>query len=145
MFKNYLKGALRNMRNQKIYSFINISGLAISLAASILLLLWVKDEMSFNRFNVKSDRLYKLASQFKEDNIWGVTPAPVAIYAKNELPEVENACRISGNSNVNWLQYRDTKISQKKTRGPMPRYLICLLSRCWRAIRRILLMMQIRL
>jgi putative ABC transport system permease protein len=113
MFKNYLKVALRNMRNQKIYSFINIGGLAVSLAASILLLLWVNDEMSFNRFNVKSDRLYKLASQFKEDNIWGVTPAPVAVYAKSELPEVEDACRVSSNSKVNWLQYRNTRISQK--------------------------------
>jgi putative ABC transport system permease protein len=113
MFKNYLKLALRNMRNQKIYSFINIGGLAVGLAASILLLLWVNDEMSFNRFNVKSGRLYKLASQFKEDNIWGVTPAPAAVYAKNELPEVEDACRISGASKVIWLQYRDTRITQK--------------------------------
>ena len=48
MFKNYLKIALRNIRKHKVYSFINIAGLAIGIAACLLLFLWVQDELSSN-------------------------------------------------------------------------------------------------
>jgi hypothetical protein len=56
MLKNYFKTALRGLRNNTTHSFINITGLALSLAVSILLLLWVNDELSYDRFNVNAQQ-----------------------------------------------------------------------------------------
>ena len=55
MFKNYLIIALRNILRQKGYSIINIMGLAIGMACSILILLWVQNELSYDKFNDKYD------------------------------------------------------------------------------------------
>src|ERR1700733_14000920 len=106
MLKNYFKVALRNLFKSKTYSFINITGLAVSLAVSILLLLWAKDELSFDRFNVNAAHIYKLAPKFDDNgNIWGGTPAPSAIYAKKELPEVADACRVTEDWTVSIFEY----------------------------------------
>jgi putative ABC transport system permease protein len=57
-----------------MYSFINITGLAVSLAVSILLLLWANDELSYDRFNVNAANIYKLVPKFDNTgNIWGST------------------------------------------------------------------------
>lgn len=58
MFKNYLKIALRNIKRHKGYSFINIVGLAIGMACCIMILFWVQDELSYNKFHEKADSLY---------------------------------------------------------------------------------------
>ena len=116
MFKNYLQIAWRTLTKNKTYSAINIIGLAISLTASILLLLWVWDELSFDTFNDKADRIYTAAASFDKDRkqVWPVTPAPLAIYAKQQIPAVENAVRISDNNDV-LLQYADKKFDEKRT------------------------------
>jgi putative ABC transport system permease protein len=54
-------------------------------------LLWVSDELSYDRFNVNAANIYKLATKLDENNIWN-TPAPIAVFAKKEVPEVEDAC-----------------------------------------------------
>jgi putative ABC transport system permease protein len=113
MIKNYFKIALRGLRHNMMYSFINISGLAVSLAVSILLLLWVKDELSFDRFNVNANNIYKLAAKFDDNgNIWGVTPAPTAIWAKKSVPEVADACRIIENWSASVFEYNGKKIRE---------------------------------
>ena len=112
MLKNYFRVALRNLRSSKTYSFINIAGLAVSLAVSILLLLWVSDELSFDGFNKNKANLYKLATKFDDANIWGSTPAPSAIYAKKELPEIQDACRINAMWDVSFFEYKDKKITE---------------------------------
>jgi putative ABC transport system permease protein len=113
MFSNYLTTALRSLRNNKTYSFINIIGLALSLAVSILLLLWVNDELSYDRFNVHAANIYKLSPKFDDQNIWYMTPAPIAVYAKKEVPEVDNACRITGNGRVSLFEYNGKKITER--------------------------------
>jgi ABC-type antimicrobial peptide transport system permease subunit len=113
MFKNYLKTALRSLRNNTMYSVINITGLAVSLAVSILLLLWVNDELSYDRFNVNAANIYKLAPKFDDQNIWNSTPAPIAVYAKKEVPEVEDACRITDNYAVSVFEYNGKKLNER--------------------------------
>jgi putative ABC transport system permease protein len=113
MFRNYLTTALRSLRNNKTYSFINITGLALSLAVSILLLLWVNDELSYDRFNVNAANIYKLSPKFDDQNIWYMTPAPIAVYAKKEVPEVEDACRVTGNGRVSLFEYNGKKITER--------------------------------
>jgi len=107
-----LKIALRHLRKSKTYSFINITGLSLSLAVSILLLLWTHDELSYDRFNTRAASLYLLAP--KVDNggsssVWNTTSAPIAVYAKNEVPEVVNACRLVDNWNVSYVEYQGKK------------------------------------
>ncbi|MFC1564722.1 ABC transporter permease [candidate division KSB1 bacterium] len=97
MFNNYVKIAFRNIKRYKAYSAINIMGLAIGLACCILILLWVKDELEFDRFNKNIDRLYRVVTvktangqlQFADRK----TSYPVADAFVDEFPEVVNAAR----------------------------------------------------
>jgi len=94
MFKNYLKIALRNIKRHKGYSFINIAGLAIGMAACILILLWVQDELSYDRFHKSSDHLYRVFAEFTYANEnWAVTPIPLAPALKKDFPEIVDAVR----------------------------------------------------
>ncbi|SRR6266540_170435 len=63
MFKNYFKIALRNLARNKIYSFINIAGLSIGLACSMLIILYVKDEVSYDRFHANVNQVYRIVTQ----------------------------------------------------------------------------------
>lgn len=65
MFKSYLKIAYRNIRKNKIYSFINISGLSVGLACCLIILLFVKYELSFDKFHSKADRIYRVDIEAK--------------------------------------------------------------------------------
>jgi predicted permease len=94
MIKNYFKIAFRNNIRHKAYSFINISGLAIGMACSILILLWVNNELSYDRFNTNADQLYRLtcnAGDFKA----AVSPAGMAQGLQAELPEIKATVRLS--------------------------------------------------
>jgi putative ABC transport system permease protein len=103
MLKNYLTIALRSFWKNKGYSFINIIGLSIGLACSILILLWVQDEFSYDRFHEKGDRLY----QVMEDQFYSggqtlptrSTPGPLAEALKKDVPEVANTTRVTWNNN----------------------------------------------
>ncbi|MGH7598687.1 MAG: ABC transporter permease [bacterium] len=97
MLKNYLKIAVRNFVKHKLYSFINICGLAIGLACALFILLWVRDEISFDRFHKNADAIYRVNWDFKWNNNEGVgpgTPPPLAATLVNEIPEVSAATRV---------------------------------------------------
>ncbi|NJO25576.1 MAG: ABC transporter permease [Bacteroidia bacterium] len=67
MFKNYFKTAFRNLARNKVYSFINIAGLSIGLACAMLIMLYVKDEVSFDGFHKKVNNIYRIVSMGKEN------------------------------------------------------------------------------
>ncbi len=67
MFKNYFKTAFRNLRRNKIYSFINIAGLSIGLACAMLIMLYVKDEVSFDKFHKNVNNIYRVVSKNKHN------------------------------------------------------------------------------
>src|ERR1700732_405550 len=94
MLKTYLKIAYRNLIRHKAYSIINISGLAIGMAASILILLWVQNELSYDRFNVNADRTYRItcnAGDFKA----AVNPAGMPAGLQAGMPVIRNTVRVS--------------------------------------------------
>ncbi len=96
MYKSYFKIALRNIVRNKGYSFINISGLAIGMASTLLILLWVQNEIGFDRFHEKSERIYKMHSRDENNgklDVWGNTPALLAPELKQSYGEVEDAVR----------------------------------------------------
>ena len=68
MYKNYIKIAFRNMMRSKAYSIINVSGLAIGMAATILILLFVQNELSYDRYHENSDRIYRVSRAWYNDS-----------------------------------------------------------------------------
>jgi len=97
MLKNYFKIALRNFIKQKGYSFINVFGLSVSLAAGILITLYILQELSFDDFNSKGDRIYRVTSHFKtptENEDGAQTPCPIGTHIGMEFPEIERTTRI---------------------------------------------------
>ncbi len=99
MLKNYLKIAFRNILKNKIYSFINIFGLAIGLAGFILITILIKNELSYDSFNKKADRIYRVVEIQNQENIGklkvAVTMSPLAPALKEYFPDVENSARIA--------------------------------------------------
>jgi len=99
MFKNYFLIAIRNIVRQKFHSIINILGLSIGIAATLLILLWVQDEISYDRFHEHADRLYQVEEdQYYSGEVYHVTvtPYPSGPVWKEEIPEIEDACRFQG-------------------------------------------------
>ncbi len=100
MLKNYIKVAFRNLWNQKGNSVINILGLALGLMCFILIGLFVRYELKFDKFHDKSDRIFRIASEMPASehlgkNQWTVTPSPIITALTSDIPEVENAAQIS--------------------------------------------------
>ncbi|MFP4367466.1 MAG: ABC transporter permease, partial [Bacteroidales bacterium] len=96
MFKNYVVIAFRNLLRKKGYSFINISGLAIGIASSIMILLFVQDELSYDRHNENADNIYRICmkASMQENNFHApITPAPMAATMLTDFPEVRSAVR----------------------------------------------------
>lgn len=97
MFRNYFKTAWRNLQRNKIYSAINMGGIAVALAASWLIGLYVSDELSYDRSFANSNRIYRIVqhASWQGDSMNLVpTSAPFATAFKTTFPEVEDAARI---------------------------------------------------
>ena len=98
MLKNYFKVALRNLVNNKVYSLINIGGLTIGIATSLLILLWVGDELSYDRYHTNANRLYRTIVQGQvadQPVALPNSPAPFAEFVKSKVPEVESITRFN--------------------------------------------------
>ena len=113
MIRNYIKVAIRNLLRQKGFSFINIFGLALGISCTALIGMWVNDELSYDRFHKDYDRMYRITATLPEMKVHAaVSPAPIAMAVKNEIPEVEEAVRIS-NFNRDLMQVGDVKLEEK--------------------------------
>ncbi len=103
MFGSYLKSAFRNITRNKFYSFLNILGLAIGLAAFIFIFLYVRNELTYDTYHEKADRIYRIESDFnvsgKHDK-FAVVPVPMGPALKLEFPEVEEMCRFNDLGNT---------------------------------------------
>ena len=97
MLTKYLKLALRNLKRNKVYSFINIFGLALGITCCLLLSLYIWDEMTYDKHHKRASDLYRIITNFQSgsvvDRVGSASP-PVAMAIKDEVPEVEAAVRI---------------------------------------------------
>ncbi len=93
MFNNYFKTALRNLLRHKLFSGLNIFGLATGMACSILIFLWVQDELSYDKFNHHADHIFRVVER-ASDGSYVVTPPALAYAIKSEIPGIQNATRI---------------------------------------------------
>lgn len=105
MLKNYIKIAFRNLISQKFFSLINILGLAAGIAATVLLLLYVQHELSYDKFHKNYENTYRLISSVKQGDadpmVVPVALANAAEVIKTEMPEIQAACKLDQrNGNV---------------------------------------------
>jgi len=96
MIKNYIKTAFRTLQKNKGFTAINILGLALGLATCMLIVFYVFDELSYDKYNVNANRVYRLDEDIKfggESNAYAVAPAPVAAALRSDFPEIEQVTR----------------------------------------------------
>src|SRR5258706_1404378 len=100
MLKSYVTSSFRHLINNKTYTILNAIGLSVGLACFTLIGLWVKDELSYDRFHPKADRIYRVGGIFTDESgkfDQAVTPPPLAQALVNDFPEVEEAVRLDMN------------------------------------------------
>jgi len=96
MFSNYLKIAFRNFTRYKLYSFINVFGLAISISACLMIYLWVQKELSYDKFHKNAQRIYRIERELFRENLYSRWPIVGGSYKQaliDDYPEIENAVR----------------------------------------------------
>lgn len=103
MFKNYFTIAFRHLRRQKLYSVINILGLAVGIACFLIILIFIQHELSYDRFHTNADRIYRVVQQqpgsiYLGTDRFAVTPAPLASTLVQEFPEVKHATSVDDGS-----------------------------------------------
>ncbi|MDP4214334.1 MAG: ABC transporter permease, partial [Bacteroidota bacterium] len=102
MLRNYLKIAWRNLWKNKAFSFLNISGLAIGMASAILILLWIQNEVSYDRFHKNDPYLYEAWNRGSFDGTmqyWNATPKVLGPTLKKDYPEIADVAR----TNSGWF------------------------------------------
>ncbi|GAB3809213.1 ABC transporter permease [Spirosoma humi] len=118
MLRNYIKIAWRSLLNNRFYSLINMAGLTAGLAVGILILLWVQDELSFDRFHHQATTIYRLENWAGTGNsrqIWTSTVAPIAELGKKELPDIKDGVRLSYNGTYTLFKYKNKTINEEHT------------------------------
>lgn len=112
MIKNYFKIAFRNIIRHKAFSILNIAGLAIGMACSIFILLWVQNELSYDRFHANANQIYRLtcnAGDFKA----AVSPAGMGAGLQSQLPEIKKTVRLS-KPNTSLFEVASRKFNEKR-------------------------------
>ena len=113
MFYN-LKIAIRNLRSNGLYSIINIAGLAISLCVAIFILLWVSDELSYDKFHKRGKDIYQTIATLNMDGkdlFWKTSSSPLGIYSKEAIPEIEKFSRVKPGFSSS-ISYNDNHIGE---------------------------------
>jgi len=97
MYRNFFKAAWRNLKNNKVFSIINIVGLSVGLASCILIFLFIQHELSYDKFNSHAKNIYRITSEAQSTNgetELAVTPAPWAPLMKKDFPEIKEYTRL---------------------------------------------------
>ncbi|MBD3224522.1 MAG: hypothetical protein GF313_07320 [Caldithrix sp.] len=110
MLINYLKMAFKNIKHHLGFSVINMVGLGTGLACVILILLWVEDEIGYDRFYEKSDKIGRIIMDL-DDMQLPASPGPLAPLMIKEFPEIRNAVRFVWGSGI--LQYKNKKFEER--------------------------------
>lgn len=98
MIKNLFLIAIRNFRKDKWYNLLNILGLTIGISFSLFLIFYIRDELNFDRYNKKADRIYRIVSYIQEkdkNTNWTITQFPLGPTVAKDFPEVEEAVRFA--------------------------------------------------
>ena len=95
MFRNYLAVAVRNILRNKLFSFVNILGLAFGMSSALLIFLWINDELRVDQFHERIDRIFEVMEnqQYTDGRLYtfSSTPGPMAPFIKEKYPEIEKS------------------------------------------------------
>ncbi|GAA4319459.1 ABC transporter permease [Mucilaginibacter gynuensis] len=117
MIKNYLRSAIRNISRHKFISFINIFGLTVGLTCCLLILTYIINEVSYDKFNINAPNIYRVTRSFNSANgvvnlnLGSVAP-PFGPLLKNEFPDIQKTTRVYSNSGVT-LRYKDKLFTER--------------------------------
>lgn len=119
MIKNYLSIAFRNLLKHKVFSIINLTGLALGIACCTLLALYIKDEFGYEKHFAKAEQIYRITSTFQTGNGEmqnSRTSPPIAMAVREELPEVAEATRVISPPEVeqHLIQYKEISFYERK-------------------------------
>jgi putative ABC transport system permease protein len=98
MILRNLRFTLRNFRNQKLFTIVNLTGLTIGIIAASFIIIYISYELSFDRFNKSSDRIFRVYETYTREGMnesWVQTPTPLAPFLQNKFPEIANTVRIT--------------------------------------------------
>jgi putative ABC transport system permease protein len=117
MIRNFIKVAIRNMMRSKVFSFINIAGLSVGVACCMILVLYMQDELSYDKHHKDGERIYRITSAFSFEDFKPVprVSAPIAWGIKDEIPEFETVTRIVNPPGVshNLIRYEDNQFYEQ--------------------------------
>ncbi|MBN1222257.1 MAG: ABC transporter permease [Candidatus Aminicenantes bacterium] len=126
MIKNYLRVAVRNLLKHKGYAFINILGLAVGIAASVLIFLYVTNEMSYDKFHEKADRTYRITADWSNKGDSRVhqlgTPFILAQTIRENYPQAAAVTQIAGPWGDVIIRYRDTAFKETEVFSAEPSF-----------------------
>jgi putative ABC transport system permease protein len=112
MLRNYLKIAFRNLLKNKTFSFINIFGLSVGLGTCLLIMLYVIDELSYDKYHTDGEQIFRVALQTKDEK-WSSAAAPVAQGFKKDFAEVEEVTRLLNFPNIDKMLLTNEKSDKK--------------------------------
>ncbi|MYA76712.1 MAG: ABC transporter permease, partial [Gemmatimonadetes bacterium] len=110
MFGNYLTVAFRHLNRQKGYSAINVMSLALGIACALLILLYIRDELSYDRYHEKADRIFRVISEERDGGAMVLTAevmTPTVKFMREDFPEVEDMVRFVPPGNAWMIKYGD--------------------------------------
>lgn len=118
MFRSFLLLSLRNLlRKNRLFTFINVSGLAISLTCVFLISIFIYDEYTFDAYHNNSDRIYRIVLDFSEEGNtvnWARTSAPIGRYLRGAYPEIEQVVRLRKNPGTDLLSNDDKQFYEER-------------------------------
>jgi putative ABC transport system permease protein len=126
MFNNYLKIAARNLLKHKGYSFINILGLAVGIAASVLIMLYVQDERGYDRFHEKAGRIYRITADWSNKGDSKIhqlgTPSVLARTIRDKYPQAESVTQLCGPLGDWVIKYGEIGLKETEVYGAEPSF-----------------------
>lgn len=118
MISLLLKLSIRNLfRKNRLFTFINISGLAIGIASFLLVALFIVDEYSFDKYHKNASRIYRIALDFTSDGSvtnWAKTSAPIGQYLTGAFPEIEQVVRLRKNPGTDLITYDNMQFYEER-------------------------------
>ena len=125
MFQNYIKIAIRNLSKQKSFTFINVIGLAIGMTCFVLIFLYVRFELSYDKTHEKADQIYRVAlERIYPDKVrlWGRTPFPLGPTFQEEYEEILQGTRLVTNNNTIVITYGEKNIEENRVMFADPNF-----------------------
>jgi len=113
MLKNWINIFIYQIKNNKLFTALNILGLSIGIAGLIFAILYWNDEQSYDQWNPNKENVFLVANQMDETTYWASSSAPIGTAIKESSSEVESFCYINGNYNNEIIRYNDKKVQSE--------------------------------